>query len=191
MIKNLVFDIGGVIFDDSLRNISNMLGEDATDIYNKAYGREFAVCLLGNQTVSKCIETFKDDEDYDKIKYVLSKNNLHKALPLMKNNFDYISKLKDKGYNLYILSNITKESYEYVRSVIDIDKVFTGGIYSYQEKVKKPDKKIYEILIERYKLNKEETIFFDDKEKNINTAREVGIRGILFRSIEDIDDNLK
>ena len=108
----------------------------------------------------------------------------------MKKNFNYISKLKDKGYNLYILSNIAKESYEYINETINIDAIFKGGIYSYKEKLVKPDRKIYELIVDRYNLNKNETLFFDDKQKNVDVACDFGIRGVLFRTIDDIEKNL-
>ena len=78
--------------------------------------------------------------------------------PIDTDNFDYISKLKDKGYDLYILSDIAKESHEYVKRTFDVDKIFKGGIYSYQEKFLKPDKEIYELIVDRYHLNKNETM---------------------------------
>ena len=191
MIKNIIFDIGGVILDDSIQNISDLFKEDATELWKKAFGKSFKNCLLGNIEVSDYIETFKNDSDYEAIKYILGKDNLHISYPLMQDNFDYISRLKDKGYNLYILSNIAKESYEHVKSTIDIDKVFKGGVYSYQEKLLKPDRKIYELIVNRYNLNKDETMFFDDKQKNIDAACEFGLKGVLFRTIEDIENNLK
>ena len=176
MIKNIIFDIGGVMFDDSTRNISNILNEDASELCKKVYGKSFIDCVLGNQEVSDYIETCKD--------------NLHISYPLMKDNYNYISKLKDEGYNLYILANITRESYEYVKSLIDIDKLFKGGIYSYQEKLLKPDKRIYELIINKYNLDEKETMFFDDKQKNVKAACEFSIKGVLFRTIEDIENNL-
>ena len=191
MIKNIIFDIGGVMFDDSTQNISNILKKDASELCKKVYGKSFVDCVLGNREVSDYIETFKNDSDYEAIKYILGKDNLHISYPLMQDNFDYISRLKDKGYNLYILSNIAKESYEHVKSTIDIDKVFKGGVYSYQEKLLKPDRKIYELIVNRYNLNKDETMFFDDKQKNIDAACEFGLKGVLFRTIEDIENNLK
>lgn len=190
MIKNIIFDIGGIIFDDSLDNISKVLGFEATNIYRKAYGKLFRECLLGNLDVDDYIKTFKDDVDYEKIKYILSKENQHLVLPLIKENFDYICKLKDK-YNLYILSNITKESYEYINSVININKVFLGGVYSFKEGIVKPNKEIYELILKRYNLNKNETIFFDDKKRNIDIANEIGITAILFKKISDISNNLE
>lgn len=191
MIKNIIFDIGGIMFDDSTQNISNFLNIDASGLCKKVYGKSFVDCVLGNQEVSDYIETFKNDSDYETIKYILDKDNLHISYPLMQDNFNYISRLKDEGYNLYILSNIAKESYEYVKSTIDLDKVFKGGVYSYQEKLLKPDRKIYELIVNRYNLNKDETMFFDDKQKNVDAACEFGLKGVLFRTIEDIENNLK
>ena len=128
MIKNIIFDIGGIIYDDSTQNISSILKEDAIELYKKVYGKSFINCILGNQEVSDYIETVKEDKDYEKIKYILNKDNLQLSYPLIKDNFNYISKLKEKGYNLYVLSNITRESYEYMINTIDINKIFVGGI---------------------------------------------------------------
>ncbi len=141
MIKNIILDVGGILFDDSKNNIE----------------------------------------------YVLNKNC---DLILIKQNLEYIKKLKVMGYKLYLLTNITEDSYNYINKVINIDTLFDGGIYSYQEHVIKPNSTIYNLLIDRFGLNKEETIFFDDKEKNCISANNVGIKSIVFNSIDDIKNNL-
>ena len=108
----------------------------------------------------------------------------------MNKNLEYIKKLKAMGDKIYLLTNITEDGYNYINNVMNIEAVFDGGIYSYQEHVIKPNSTIYNLLIDRFKLNKEETIFFDDKEKNIIAACNVGIIGIVFNSIDDIKNNL-
>ena len=109
---------------------------------------------------------------------------------MIKANFEYIKNLKKKGYRLYLLTNITEDSYNYIKNLIDINKIFDGGIYSYQEHLIKPDYDIYNLLINKFNLNKSETIFFDDKEKNVIAANEVGIKSFVFTSIKDIKNNL-
>ena len=190
MTKNIIFDIGGIIFDDSLKNISNILNEDASLLYNKVYGKSFKQCLLGNLTVTDYIETFKNDKDYNKIKFLLSKENMPISYPLIRNNYNYISKLKERGYNLYLLSNITSDTYQYINKIINIDEIFNGSIFSFKENIIKPDLKIFDLIIKRFSLNKSETIFFDDKQKNIDAALKLGIKGILFKKIDDIENNL-
>jgi len=54
----------------------------------------------------------------------------------------------------------------------------------------KPNPEIYELIIKRFNLNKNETIFFDDKEKNVKAAKETGLKSIVFTSLQDIKDNI-
>ncbi len=74
MIKNIIFDIGGILFDDSKENIDKVLNKDSEIIYKKAYRGDFKKCLLGEINVDKYIESFKNDLDYNDIAYILSDN---------------------------------------------------------------------------------------------------------------------
>ena len=191
MIKNIVLDVGGVIFDDSKQNIQKLLNKNCDNIYKLAYGGGFKKCLLGEISVQEHINSLKDEKDFNDISYILKKENLIKSYPLIKNNFEYIKDLRKRGYKLFLLTNITEDSYNYINELININEKFDGGIYSYQEHLIKPDYDIYNLLINRFNLNKDETIFFDDKEKNVKAANEVGIKSYVFTSINDIESNLE
>lgn len=91
-------------------------------------------------------------------------------------------KLSDK-YKIYFLSNLSDTSYEYLRNILD---EFDGGAYSFQEGIMKPDEKFYQVLLSRYNLNPQESIFFDDRESNIAAAEKLGIMGVLVRSTDDL-----
>ncbi|MGN1374596.1 MAG: HAD-IA family hydrolase [Bacilli bacterium] len=121
---------------------------------------------------------------------MLTKEYLPKSYPLLEENFNYIKALKDKAYKLFLLTYITEDSYNYINETININSIFTGGIYSYQEHLIKPNPKNYELIIKRFNLNKSETIFFDDKEKNVKAAKETGLKSIVFTSLQDIKDNI-
>lgn len=191
MIKNIVLDVGGVIFDDSKQNIQKLLNKNCDNIYKLAYGGGFKKCLLGEISVQEHINSLKNEKDFNDISYILKKENLIKSYPLIKNNFEYIKDLRKRGYKLFLLTNITEDSYNYINELININEKFDGGIYSYQEHLIKPDYDIYNLLINRFNLNKYETIFFDDKEKNVKAANEVGIKSYVFTSINDIESNLE
>lgn len=191
MIKNIVLDVGGVIFDDSKQNIQKLLNKNCDNIYKLAYGGGFKKCLLGEISVQEHINSLKNEKDFNDISYILKKENLIKSYPLIKNNFEYIKVLRKRGYKLFLLTNITEDSYNYINELININEKFDGGIYSYQEHLIKPDYDIYNLLINRFNLNKDETIFFDDKEKNVKAANEVGIKSYVFTSINDIESNLE
>lgn len=189
-IKNIVLDIGGVFFDDSKKNIEKLLGKNCDIIYKLAYGKSFKECLLGNKKVNEHIESLSNYKEFEDLKYILSKKNLSKSYPLTITNFEYIKTLKKQGYKLYLLTNITEDSYNYINDLININSIFDGGIYSYQEHIIKPDKRVYNLLINKYNLKRSETIFFDDKEKNVISAINQGISSYVFRSIEDIKNNI-
>ena len=190
MIKNIILDVGGVFFDDSKHNIERLLKKNCDNIYKKAYGNGFKKCLLGEISVQEHINSLKKEEEFKYINYILKKDNLIESYPLMKDNFEYIKRLKERGFKLYLLTNITEDSYNYINDLININKIFNGGIYSYQEHQIKPNYDIYNLLVNKFKLKKEETVFFDDKEKNVIAANNIGIKSFVFTSIDDIEKNI-
>lgn len=190
MIKNIIFDVGGVILDDSLENISKVYGKDMSNIYKKVYGSGFKECILGKTSMLDYLKQFQGDKDYQYISEILDPQKQKLFNPLIKENYDYICNLKGKGYHLYILSNLTKETYDYLNSVIDINKYFEGAIFSYEVGLRKQETDIFRLIINKYNLDLKETIFFDDKERNVNNAISVGINAKVFRSINDVEKEL-
>ena len=75
MIKNIIFDIGGVILDDSLENISKIYGKDMSDIYKKIYSGNFKECILGNINMTEYLKQFQYDKDYKYIREILDLAN--------------------------------------------------------------------------------------------------------------------
>ena len=80
-----------------------------------------------------------------------------------------IEQLKEAGYRLYVLSNMSLEFIEFLHTK-DVYNNFEGEVVSCYEHVVKPDVKIYKILTERYGLDQAETLFIDDRAKNVDTA---------------------
>lgn len=66
-----------------------------------------------------------------------------------------------------------------------------GTLFSYVYKMAKPDHEIYETLCTMYQLNPGETVFFDDREDNIEGAEACGIHGILFQNYEQAKKDLE
>ena len=190
MIKNIIFDIGGIILDDSVENLSRIFDKDMHEVYKKIYSGNFKKCLLGNLNITEYIKEFKNDKDYKYISEILKPSKQDIMNPLIKENYEYICNLKNRGYNLYILSNLTKETYNHLNSLIDINKYFDGAIFSCEVGIKKPNKEIFELIINRYNLNTNETLFFDDKERIVNGAIESGLKAKIFKSIDDVETEL-
>ena len=79
-IKNIVLDIGGVIFDDSKKNIEKLLEKNCDIIYKLTYGKGFKECLLGNKTVNEHIESLSNYKEFEDLKYILSKKIYQKVI---------------------------------------------------------------------------------------------------------------
>ncbi|KPJ91919.1 MAG: hypothetical protein AMJ55_10610 [Gammaproteobacteria bacterium SG8_15] len=87
---------------------------------------------------------------------------------------------KAKGRLLYCLSNMSTENYAYLRNKYSFFDYFHGAVISGQENTMKPEKKIFQILLERFALNPEETLFIDDRPENTRVAKEFGMSAITF-----------
>lgn len=194
MLKNIIFDIGGVIIEWGHRPLKKLLGKTDSEI-NKItriiYRDErFKSCILGNLSQADYMQQLisENPEYSDDINKILSEEYQEKALPVIKENLEKVFEFKNKGYKIYFLSNITDVSYNYLKNKLKILDLIDGGVYSFKEHTKKPDKKIFDILIKRYNLNKDETIFFDDSVKNVKSGNEYGIKSYVFESIKNIPE---
>ena len=94
-----------------------------------------------------------------------------------------IKELSARGFRLFCLSNMSLDFYDYLKDR-EVFQFFEGQIISALEKTIKPEKKIFEILMERYGVNSGESVFIDDLERNIRAAAELGFHTVHFADKE-------
>lgn len=189
-IKNIIFDLGNVLVST---NMEDLMAVDP-DIPNDKI----------NYIMS---QWYKDEDDpigLDEFKSIIPDRlkEASKFIPKLfeynircVNPFDYtiplIDKLKADGYNVYFLSNWSKWSYELLDKYRKFDflEKMNGGVWSWQTGCMKPNERIYRILLNKYNLNPEECVFFDDLKDNVEAANNVRIKGVLFDRLDfDIDN---
>ena len=120
---------------------------------------------------------------YDEYWYKMLKCEFPESVALLK-------ELKSSGYGIYGLTNWSAEKIGYAFSNYDFFRLFDGIVVSGDEKVAKPDPKIYRILLERYGLVPGECVFLDDNADNVKAAEALGINAIRFDNIENVKQNL-
>ena len=98
--------------------------------------------------------------------------------------------LQALGKPIYGLSNFSAETYVTARQHYCFLDWFEGIIVSGEDKLIKPDIRIYELLLDRYGLNLEDLIFIDDRKDNIEAAQSLGITGIHFTSPKKLRQEL-
>jgi 2-haloacid dehalogenase len=91
-----------------------------------------------------------------------------------------LSELYARGTPLYLLSNFSAETYPLACRRFEFLQLFHGIIVSGEVKAIKPDPRIYEILIDRYRIDPYRAVFIDDVAENVDAARRFGIYGIRF-----------
>ncbi len=92
--------------------------------------------------------------------------------------------LRQRGVPLYALTNWSAETYPSQRARFDFLDWFNGIVVSGQERLIKPDPQIYQLLLDRYRVDAAEAVFIDDSPTNVAAANELGMHGIHFRSPE-------
>lgn len=195
MIKNIIFDFGGVLLDWNPRylyksyfNNDEEMEHFLADICNGEWnikqdaGRPFAEAVKELQAkfpeYAEAIQMY--DDDWEKM--------LKCELP---ESIDLLKELKSLGYGIYGLTNWSAEKIGYAFANYSFFSLFDGIVVSGVEKVVKPDRKIYEILLERYSLKPGECVFIDDNQDNVNMAKALGINAIRFDNIGNVKEHLE
>jgi 2-haloacid dehalogenase len=91
---------------------------------------------------------------------------------------------------LYLLSNAPREPIERLRRDWPFFAWFDGQVISAEERLIKPDPRLYQVLLDRYDLVAETTVFIDDMVVNVDAARQLGIRAIQFESAAQLRGEL-
>lgn len=191
MIKNIIFDLGGVLIKyDPWEYISTLGYEEkrAREFYEVIFYDVFWRDMdLGKYpeyapVIDEIIERHKDFEE--EIRHFFQ-DGWMQIYRLIKETEEYYYELQAAGYPIYILSNFSAEGFAYVEEQFSFISKAKGRIISSHVHKVKPDPDIYKMLLEKYNLVPEETVFFDDFIQNVNAARELGIQAIHFTSLED------
>jgi HAD hydrolase, family IA, variant 3 len=192
ILKNLVFDMGNVLIEWNSEKILKAITEDIhlQDLLRKEV---FETGLWvetdeGVKTREEVIEivTGKLGEDYrNEITQLL--RYWYKYVDVFTKVQDRIIELSKSGYSIYILSNTAFTFYDLVKEgYLPATSVAKGMVLSCEEKVLKPNEKIYNILLERYNLDPHNTMFFDDLPENIWGAARCGINGFVVENESEL-----
>ena len=182
-IKNIVFDLGGVVFARDPRKFEPEFIKFFSFIALAKMPDFWEGYARGDILYDEVVEHLARYNNCDK---TLAEANLRRSIltqeeiPATKR---LIEQLAVAGYNLYVLSNMSREFIDFLRRK-EVYGHFRGDVVSCEEHIAKPDEAIYRRLLEKYDLVAEETLFVDDREANIEAAVSVGIEGYLFRTMD-------
>lgn len=191
-IKNIVFDLGGVVFARDPRKFEREFIEFFSYIMLPEMPHFWEEYDRGVSTYQSVIN---DLAEYNNCDRELAEHNLRRSIVTQEEipaTKSLIRDLKSAKYNLYVLSNMSLDFIEFLKTK-EVYKYFDGEVVSCYEKVVKPDAEIYKILIDRYSLNVDQTLFIDDRKSNVEAAQKEGMGGYHFnaRNPESSCDELR
>lgn len=199
-IKNIIFDLGGVLLDlDVNRCMERLEGiglhgvrQWMTGTNEKGFFKEYECGMLttGQFRSRICEEAGRElpDAEIDQIW-----NSMLKDIPGYK--FELLLKLQ-KNYKLYLLSNTNDLHWEYCAdkftykgmSMLDC---FTRVFLSFQMRLAKPDAEIYRTVLKEAGIKAEETLFVDDSKDNCQAASLLGVRVFHYAPEDNLEIQLQ
>lgn len=183
MIKNIVFDMGGVLIDfNPARSLKNHFVPEYRELVNQNVFRskEWALMDKGTYSVEDALKIMcsrlPDSLHSEVRKMVLDREA---EMPPIDGMLPIVKKLKENGYRLYLLSNCPDWFTDFKKSVPAFT-YFDGFIVSAFYNEVKPDEEIYKILFREFSLTPDECFFIDDTQANIETAKRLGMEAFCF-----------
>ena len=190
-IKNVIFDLGRVLYTFYPKDYMLTLGLSAQEadqiLGNPQVAQLWNEYDRGMYTRSSLIDTLveKFPNHAGLIRQLLSDDFIAQVINPIPASVDFFYQVKAQGYKVYILSNIFADG---IAHLIGRDAFLSeadGIIASAHYQCLKPDRAIYQILLDKYHLVPEESVFIDDSLPNIEGAKALGIHGIHFTSLDD------
>lgn len=192
----VVFDLGGVLlrwdprflyrklFDGDEAAMERFLATVCTQEWNERQdaGRSFADAVAELVPVhaqqSELIEAFG--------------KRFGEMVPgAIEETVEVVAELKSRDVPLYALSNWSAETFPPLRARFTFLEWFDGIVISGEEGFMKPDPRIFRVLLERYRIAPDESVFIDDDPRNPAVAASLGMHGIHFRSPQLLRSELR
>jgi 2-haloacid dehalogenase len=191
-----VFDLGGVLIDWNPRHLYRPLfdGDDVamehflTTVTTAEWnleqdrGRPFA------QAIEELVARHPEHEEMIRAYWgrwrEMIKGPIHETVALL-------ADLRGRGIPLYALTNWSAETFALARHEFAFLDWFQGIVVSGEERITKPDEAIFRVLIERYHLAPDRTVYIDDSRANVDQARRLGLDAIHFNGAKELGAELR
>jgi glucose-1-phosphatase len=197
-IKNILFDLGGVLLDIDYHKTADAFVQLGTTNFTEFYSQTAANPLFEQ------LETghISDEDFYNAMQAHCNPGTTHAQiqaawnailLDFRKESVGYLQQLKTK-YNLYLLSNTNNIHHQAFQILLQqqlgynsLDEFFITAYYSHQIHQRKPYQDTYQFVLDSLQINAAETLFIDDSVVNIGPAAAIGIQTHLLLPTQRIE----
>jgi len=194
-IETIIFDLGKVLIDweprrlyrkifDDEKKMETFLKKVCTSDWNIEQDRGRSL----EEATNILVEKFPKQEKEIKAFYGRWEEMLGGPVQSTVDILEYL--YKKQSHKLYALTNWSAETFPVAQRDYYFLKYFEGILVSGDEKLIKPDPKIYKLMLKRYKIRAGTALFIDDSLKNVKGAKACGIRAIHFKDGDSLKKEL-
>lgn len=193
MIKAIIFDLGGVLFTSGTKRfvdylhttydldkekVKNLLDGELGTLYREAK-------ITRDQFWQRFLKAVWIDEDVDTLE-----DRWISGYELIEGTKQVVQELSKK-YKVFFLSDNVSERIKRINKKYNFLEWFEGGIFSHEVGVRKPNPKIYKLILKKIGVKPNQAIFIDDKPHFLPSAAQLGIKTILFENPDKLQKELK
>ena len=190
-IKNIVFDIGNVIVRWAPHEVVKSVFPDKDpEQFLKQIYPIWLDLNLGKFSESQAISMYHDQLDISKAKLSYFLDELKTSQKFIPGSIELLQKLYSLGFPLYSITDNVKEILAYHKAHSNFLHYFKGIISSSDVGIVKPDKRIFQYLLDKYELMADESVFIDDLVRNVEGAKSVGMQAFQFIDSESCEKEL-
>jgi glucose-1-phosphatase len=198
LVKNIIFDLGGVLINIDYKATENAFKNAGIRNFDELFSQAKQTRLFDNLEKGLVDEvTFKDG-----LRLLSNVNLSDKAiddawnamlLDFPKHRVDLLQKVRN-NYKTFLLSNTNELHIPAFENLIekeygisDFSSLFDKLYYSCRVQMRKPDKEIFELVIQENNLNPQETLFIDDSIQHVQGAQSVGLNAVHLHQIDVLE----
>jgi 2-haloacid dehalogenase len=194
-VNAVVFDVGGVLLDWDPRHLYRKLFADEakmewflTEICTPAW---HASHDRGVSTAASCAELAARHPQFSELIWAWSNRSEEMIGGVDAGSVDVLRAVRETGLPCYALTNMEAETYPLRLERFAVLGWFDGTIVSGREGIAKPEPAIFTRLLDRFRLTARTTLMIDDTKENLETASNLGIQTVLFRSSRQLRAELE
>ena len=183
-VDTVIFDIGNILIrfvpEEFVQKLFPGDARRQQEMMERVYKGKYWLCFdRGVMTYDEAARLLAEEYGEAETDYLHALRGWFALKTPIEEGWRAARRCKRAGKKLYLLSNYPQRGYEHVRKEYEsyFGDLFDGGIISCYEHQIKPDKEIYETLIERYGLDPARSVFIDDTLVNVEGAMKTGIHG--------------
>lgn len=193
MTKNIIFDFGNVLVQWHPEQVyGEYFGDEAKAWWflRHVVDMDWRQRIDAGESQDACIRELQErqPEYREAIELYRSKwrEMLTGEVPGMR---QLLSEVQQK-YEVYGLTNWSMETFPEAREHFGILQMIDRYVVSGAEHLVKPDPLLFQVLLDRYSLRAEDCTFVDDNPVNVDAARDMGMRGIVFAGSDSLREEL-